>query len=166
MRKKHSDRGKNVEEAEPEVFVVEKVVGRRVANGKVEYFLKWKGFADADNTWEPEENLNCPELIQAFLNSAKAGEEKAEGAKRKALPDGESEGSQPKEKQDCTDQPRGFARGLDPERIVGATDSGGELMFRMKWKGSGEADLVLAKEANVKCPQIVIAFYEERLTWH
>ncbi|KAI1884207.1 hypothetical protein AGOR_G00224050 [Albula goreensis] len=171
-KKQNKKKVEEVVEEEEEEYVVEKVLDRRVVKGRVEYLLKWKGFSDEDNTWEPEDNLDCPDLIAEFLQSQKTAHEvdkKEAGGKRKTTEsDTEAVGeeSRPKKRKDEPEKPRGFARGLDPERIIGATDSSGELMFLMKWKNSDEADLVPAKEANVKCPQVVISFYEERLTWH
>jgi len=150
-------------EEEEEEYVVEKIVdSRKGKGGKKEYLLKWKGYPDSENTWEPQENLDCSDMIEAFEEKRK---KKKDEGKRKA----EDEGSAKKKKK-VTDEddnkPRGFERGLQPERIIGATDSGGDLMFLMKWKDSDEADLVPARQANIRCPQIVISFYEERLTWH
>uniref|UniRef100_A0A914WQ18 Chromo domain-containing protein n=1 Tax=Plectus sambesii TaxID=2011161 RepID=A0A914WQ18_9BILA len=50
-------------------YDVELIVERRVAeNGTIEFLVKWKGFDETMNTWEPVDNLsNCSELISQFL---------------------------------------------------------------------------------------------------
>merc|ERR1711913_229573 len=107
-------------------------------------------------TWEPTDNLDCEDKIQDF-------EKKHKSTKRKAEPEKKAEPKEKKKREKDENKPRGFARGLAAERIIGATNDPGELFFLIKWKGSDEADLVPAKEANTKIPQIVIKFYEERL---
>jgi chromobox protein 1 len=148
-------------------FFVEKVLDRRERNGRVEYLLKWKGYSNDDNTWEPEENLGCSDPILKFEANRKKEEEVKEVEKKRKSVAPVKDGKPDKKKQSGEDKkPQGFDMGLDPERIIGATDSSGELMFLMKWKENYEPYLVPAKEANVTCPQIVIQFYEELLTWH
>lgn len=278
-----------------EEYVVEKIVGRRTKGGKIEYHLKWKGYESSENTWEPKENLDCPELIEAYEEAErqkkKAPEKKKTSnatekkptklktiAKRKRAADSESEEdlievsdtsdspapkpttsrgrpakkSRPKRtrpvvsdsdddsaskasddssttteeatKKKAADNKRAkivsssdseaekpppkttaaakkpvektrsssrssekdvqeektskpaendktslidkvMANDYEPEKIIGATESNGELMFLVKWKNMSKADLISAKIAKIACPQTVIAFFEERLQW-
>ncbi|XP_029663832.1 chromobox protein homolog 3-like [Formica exsecta] len=49
-------------------FEVEKIIEVRFKkNGMKEFLIRWKGFNPADDTWEPEKNLNCSELIAKFM---------------------------------------------------------------------------------------------------
>jgi Chromo (CHRromatin Organisation MOdifier) domain len=35
-------------------------------NKRLQYLLKWKGYLEADNTWESEDQLNTPELLKQY----------------------------------------------------------------------------------------------------
>lgn len=53
----------------------------------------------------------------------------------------------------------------EAEKILAATEESGEIVFFVKWKDLPKADLIPAKEANLMFPQVVIKYYQEKLTW-
>ncbi|KAH8396670.1 hypothetical protein KR215_002173, partial [Drosophila sulfurigaster] len=146
-------------------YIVERIEKKRVINGITEYFLKWKGYPRSKNTWEPVDHLFCNDLVAEFEMSEK---KKAESNNRlKSVSSGGDSKAVIRLKRLANEKNKkfGFDRGLEALKIIGATDSSGELMFLMSWKNSDKLELVPATSANLMCPQIVIDFYEERLTW-
>lgn len=183
MRKKQTAKQMKTEDSSVvQEFAVEKIIRRRISNGRVEYFLKWKGFTDADNTWEPEDNLDCPDLIEDF---------NIKHAHLTEIGDEDECGMMPKEEMTALEtelvclqsqqqtghsvlQPNAelshseslLSSYQEPECIIGSTDRRGELMFLVKWKNSEDVALLPAREVSARCPQVVIDFYEQKLTWH
>lgn len=51
---------------EEDAYEVETIVTERKRKGTIEYYVKWKGYSSEENTWEPEDNLNCPEILAAY----------------------------------------------------------------------------------------------------
>ena len=43
-------------------YEVEKILRKRVKKGTTQYLVKWKGYSSSENTWEPTENLHCPDV--------------------------------------------------------------------------------------------------------
>ncbi|XP_059199497.1 E3 SUMO-protein ligase CBX4-like [Centropristis striata] len=48
------------------VFAVESIEKKRSRKGRFEYLVKWRGWSPKYNTWEPEENILDPRLLDAF----------------------------------------------------------------------------------------------------
>ncbi|CAO1343007.1 unnamed protein product [Diamesa hyperborea] len=207
----HSNAKSDAEDSgSEEEYVVEKIVNRRVdKNGKIDYLLKWKGYDEAQNTWEPKDNLECPELIKEFevnyklkqdakeaeskskrsstksskkrrvstssnddSNSSKKEETSKRTKKVESKTEDKVERSEPSMDDNENDKEKDlkgaspFEIGLEPDKIIGATEVNKELAFLVQWKNSNKAQLIPSKLARIKCPQLVIDFYEQRLTWH
>lgn len=66
----------SIEEEEAEEYIVEKVLSKRRKKGGIEYLLKWKGYPDSENSWEPYFGIKdtCQELIEEYEKEHDGGE--------------------------------------------------------------------------------------------
>ena len=47
--------------------VVDKILDKRIHNGKIEYFVSYKGFLPHNNSWVSKESLDCLTLIKVIM---------------------------------------------------------------------------------------------------
>ncbi|KAF5725768.1 chromo domain-containing protein LHP1 isoform X2 [Tripterygium wilfordii] len=91
--------GEEEEEERPKLadgfYEIEAIRRRRVRKGELQYLIKWRGWPETANTWEPLENLqSIPDVVDAFEESLQSGKS---SRKRKRNYGGSH--SQPKKKQ-------------------------------------------------------------------
>ncbi|CAJ0599059.1 unnamed protein product [Cylicocyclus nassatus] len=75
-----------------EEYIVEKILGKRIRKGVVEYLIKWKGYDDSDDdTWEPAAQCDCAGLIEEFEKSQKNTAEKSSKTRKRKIREKEDE---------------------------------------------------------------------------
>jgi len=57
---------------------VEEILDSRRYRRKLQYLIRWKGYSDAHNSWEPKEDVNAPVLLTAFYGRNPAAVRKLE----------------------------------------------------------------------------------------
>lgn len=108
-------------------------------------------FYSADNTWEPEDNCNCPHLIKKFEEDRVIKLKESNMKKVK------------KPKIEEVVKPRAYDRELPVDKIIGAAiHPTGEVMYLVKWQFCDEFDLVSGKLVKEKSPEALISFFQER----
>ncbi|CDY38452.1 BnaA10g17060D [Brassica napus] len=81
-------------------FEIEAIRRKRVRKGKVQYLIKWRGWPETANTWEPKENLqSIADVIDAFEGSLKPGKPGRKPGRKRKHHGGSNSNTQLKKKQ-------------------------------------------------------------------
>jgi hypothetical protein len=76
----------SLEEA-TQLWVAEKINGRKKVNGKKYYLIKWKNFPENESTWEPVDKIsNAIDLINEFEGRMTASSDKNTGKEEPNVP--------------------------------------------------------------------------------
>lgn len=104
--------------------------------------------------------------VEKASTKEKEKSKKEDAQRRKETHNSDEENEKDPKEKSTSEKPSPFDSGLEPDKIIGATDINGALAFLVQWKNSNKAMLIPSKLARQKCPQLVIDFYEQRLAWH
>ncbi|XP_060834071.1 chromobox protein homolog 5-like [Rhopalosiphum padi] len=137
-------------EKQDEEYVVKKILDKRIQHGKVEYLLKWKGFSNFENSWEPIENLNCEDLIKKYEKERK----------RKSKPSNSIDSKSSDESDNNNTEHQKVA-----EKVVHVKKLRGKITYCIKFKGIEEPVEIKSKKATKLYPQLILKHYHKIFVW-
>src|SRR6201996_2650671 len=90
--KETREHGNNFMEPPPDLInrqperEVEKVLGSQQWHNQLQYLIRWKGFSEAHDSWEPLTHINAKHLVEDFHRKNPAAIRGVNTHKRKPLP--------------------------------------------------------------------------------
>lgn len=137
-------------------YEVDSIIDSKLVKGRAKYRIRWKGWDESDDTWQFEDELNCPDLIRAFTkkngkSTPKKG--KPKGKKRK-----NNSGSEDDNSDDSDYGPGKKAKGeqYEVERVLNARiNKSNKWEFYVMWKGYGPESNTWEPEANLNCQKLI-----------
>ena len=126
--------------AEEGVFEVEEIRDKRRRYGRTEYLLKWKGFPESVNSWQPEENIFDRTMVEDFEKQFK---------------------QMPKEKQEEFEQSVVMGEGeeiYEMEEICDMRKKDGISEYFVKWKDYPESANTWEPKEHIQDQKMLNAF--------
>lgn len=122
-------------ELEETEYEVERILKKRYYKGVLQYKIKWMGYGQEYDTWEPDTNLDCRGIINEFeLALLQVKTEKLE------VPNDDGQDSSKWQSANSCQGPinpprqlKGFDKGLEAKQIIGLIEINGRLQFLMQW---------------------------------
>ncbi|XP_060535025.1 heterochromatin protein 1-like [Cylas formicarius] len=136
-------------------YEVEAILSDKTLKGVHHYLIRWKGYTEESDTWEPEDTLDCADLIKEYKNkkndktSLRKTEKKKKEKKGKAAVELEEE---------TWDENQDF----EVDRILDVYfHKNGKREFLVSWKGYPTSDNTWEPEENMDCKDLIKKFMDK-----
>lgn len=147
-------------------------------NNRVEFHIKWTSFPEENNTWEPEDNISAPLLLEKWKDRVNelAKKNGARMCAKVVAEAGSGEGTtRARDKKHriisplTKDEPQQLEETEvitgDPEKVIGVSTFSNKILYLVKFKGERqeESRLVSSSVLREKYHQLIIDFYEPKI---
>ncbi|KAM7348765.1 uncharacterized protein ACRADG_007965 isoform 2-T2 [Cochliomyia hominivorax] len=136
-----------------EEYEVKDIVGHKTERGVSYFLIRWKGYTKADDTWEPEDTLNCPDIIERYKKKQKSSPKKGSTPAKKKGGGKTGKGGRGNNKNNDEEDQE-----WEVEKIIDYAEEKKGRVFRIRWKGFGPKNDTWEPEENLNCSDIIQKF--------